>query len=865
MYGFLKMIRSAVNFAGKIRPTVRFKKNSSKIHAHLYAAVLLAVALPLSARDINISVMDGDLEEPLEGAILHLPDGTEIPTDDKGAASFNVPDDLYGEISITYPGYESGRILLTEGGANSFALTMRMSVGVLENDELVIEGYMPAANSTRSGRSVSLNRENLELTSEIGLIEDIMSSIKLLPGVGYSGLFNAQPSIRGGIPGDMKAVLDGFYIDNPYHWGGGFSIFDPKTVESAQLHHGVFSARYTHTISGLLEIVSRRIPSDHVDFGLTLSTSAAGFNISHPLPDFSDFNAANCGAVMLIGKITYWDPFIDLAKSLSEKVTVLEPINAVSVAPYIRSLNLLSNYRFSTDMELNLNAYIGGDGIGVIYDNSSGNVDVLSNSILRFTWENLIFFFTTNLLFNPDPDMIIKTNLGVSYSSQFMDTYTSYTIKDGDTSPDTSEISTEKYDYRITGLQARIDFDWDFGNGFLFSAGMEELCRNWYHNIVTNETIDAVADETWYTFARIYPEVHNTGLFSGLYSLFEYNDTAGRFSAEAGLRIDHLYITGNGFSAQTLPAVNPRLNFDYYLLRNGNFIDLLTLTAGTGLFSSVNENIALLDKIYKINDFDLKQNRSSTSIAGIKVDFLNVWSFNLEFYYKYIFDRAYNRTIASFEANNAITEYNFNGTGHIFGFDIMLQKISGRFMDGWVSYSFNYARYHDPKSTFAFRGAKFIDSDDNWYFPSFHRFSNLNLVLNFKPVVNFNIYIRFGFASGVPQAESGPVVIYKLEDTEGEEVTGKTKYAREYFYSDNVRSGFSLPLDLKFSWFFFYPNQKTQTEVYLAIENALSLIYRPKRSTTLNPYTGEEEESSSNLPSFELPIPMISFGFKWRY
>jgi hypothetical protein len=448
-----------------------------------------------------------------------------------------------------------------------------------------------------------------------------------------------------------------------------------------------------------------------------------------------------------------------------------------------------------------------------------------------------------------------------------MDTYTSYTVKGGAYSDAAPQISIQKYDEKTTGLQARIDFDWDLRNGFLFSAGVEELYRAWYQLITTNAMVDVIAedDKNWYSFARVYPEVHNTGLFSGIYSLLEYKDPAGRFSAEAGIRLDHLYFIGNDFTIQTLPAVNPRLNFDYYLLRNRGFIDLLAITAGTGLFSSLNENIAYLDKSYGIDDFDLRQNRSSTSIAGIKIDFLDEWAFNLEFYYKYVFDRAYNRTVASFNTNKAVTEYNFNGTGHIWGIDLMLQKIKGRFIDGWISYSFNYARYHDPKRSSAFKDAKFLDMNDNWYFPMFHRFSNLNLVLNFRPRLNFNIYMRFGFASGVPQADYGPVIPYDLHDSESGMYTGKTKYTRESFYSDDVRSGFSLPLDFKFSWYFFYPNGKVQTEVYLAVENALSLVYRPKRSTTLNPYTGKEEESGTDTSVFELPIPMVSFGFKWTY
>jgi hypothetical protein len=717
---------------------------------------------------------------------------------------------------------------------------------------------MPSANKTQSGRSVSLNHKELEYTAEIGLVEDIMTSIKLLPGVGYTGIFNALPSIRGGMPGDLKASVDGFYLDNPYHWGGGYSIFDPKTIETAQLYHGVFSARYTHTTSGLLELTSKHLSPDRVDFGLNLSTSAAGFNIAHPLPDFSNSSGANRGAVMLIGKITYWDAFVYLAKELSKSIPVLTPINAVSVAPYIRSLNLLSNYRFSNDMELNLNAYFGSDGIGLLYDNNT-SIDVLSDSELKFAWDNLICFFTSNLLFNPRPDMILKTNLGVSYSSQMMNSDLTYKVMQGTTPVNTTDI--EKNENKTVGLQGRFDFDWDLENGFLFSAGIDELYRQWIQTIDTNDTIDAKyqGSDEYSSFLRVYPDINNRGVFSGLYSLLEYKPPGGNYAAEAGLRFDHFYLIGKNFTLQSVPVISPRLNFDYYLLRDHAYIDRLTLAVGAGLFSSINERIAYIDKSYGLNDFDLKQNRAATGVTGIKLDFLGNWTFTLEFYYKYIFDNVYTTNVAD-ENGNAVLSYNFDGEGHIYGFDLMLQKINGRLIDGWISYSFNYARYHDPKSLEAFSGAPFEDRTNNWYYPLFHRFSNLNLILNFKPARNFNIYTRFGFASGTPKSKSSEAIKYTITEN-GNEVT---KYKRSSSYSDTERSSFSLPLDVKFSWFFFYPNSKTRTEVYIAVENALSLIYRPKGSTTLNPYTGEEEEGS-NTANFELPIPMVSFGFKWTY
>jgi hypothetical protein len=827
----------------------------------LVAAFLFAPDLPAAAREIKINVIDGDLDEPLAGAVVHLPDGAVYDTDVGGTAVFSVPDEKSLEIKITYPGYESASLPVKNDGTSSYTVTMYIHAGNIENEELVIEGYMPGTERGRSGRSVLVNREEIVRGAEIGLIEDVMASIKLLPGVGYTGVFNAHPSIRGGQPGDLKASLNGFYIDNPYHWGGGYSIFDPKTIESAELHHGVFSARYSHTISGLLELKSLRASSEYIEAGLNLSTSAAGFNISYPLPDFSNLDGAKRGAVMLIGKITYWEPFVAIAKTASKFIPVLLPVNVVSVTPYIRSLTVLANYSLSADAELNFTGYAGGDGVGLLYNNSSSNIDILSNSRLKFTWDNLIAFSAVNLLVNPNPDMIIKTNIGFSYASQLMEAEYEYDVTKSGLVLPIGNIK-QRYDDKTIGAQARVDFDWDIKNGFLFSAGVEELTRQWIESADSNMVVDAYFTDGYRSVLRDIPDINNMGFFSGLYSLVEYKEPGGRFDAEGGLRIEHLYFIGKSFDIATIPIFNPRLNFAYHLLRNRGGIDVLTLSAGVGLFSALGGDVAYINKNYAINDFDLKQSRALTAVTGMKVDFLKDWIFSLESYYKYVFDNAYITNVYDEKNNTAVPKYNFDGEGHIWGFDLMLRRIKGRLIDGWISYSFTYARYHDPRSMEAFSGAVFVDRNNNWYFPSFHRFSNLNLVLNFKPLRGFNIYTRFGFASGVPKNKvAGAAESISVKQPNGETII---KYKRNSVYDDAERGSASLPLDIKFSWFFFYPDNKVRTEVYAAVENALSLVYRPKGSTIMNPYTGEEEDGSITA-TFELPIPMVSFGFKWTY
>lgn len=811
-------------------------------------------------RNLELFVIDGDLEEPLIGAAVMLTDGSRTETDGTGRAFVSVLPNAEAEIRVSYPGYDERTLRVRPGTAARFDIVLYMSTGVMEHEELVVEGRRPEVRG-ESG-SVSLGGERMATAARIGLIEDVMAAVKLLPGVGYTGLFDALPSIRGGQPTDLGASLDGFYIDNPYHWGGGFTIFDPQSIASARLFHGVFSVRYTRTVSGLLELKSKTPSREYASLDVNLSTSAAGFNASMPLPDFSRPDGNPRGAMMLAGKVSYWDPFVTFAKGLAKFVTVLDPVKSVSTAPYIRSLTMLANYTVSPGLDLNLHGYAGGDGVEVMYDNLSGTGPLLTNSLIKFEWENLIAFLQSRLTFYPRPDMTVKALFGASYNTEYYLSDTTYKRDYGD---DSQVVYT--YDDATSGFQLRGDFDWDWGNNFLFSAGAEEIVRDWYETVETNMTL---ADRYGNDYLRTTPEIRNAGLMTGLYSLLEYRDPALRYAAEAGVRLDHFYLAGDGFSVNSMPVLNPRVNLDYYPVRERGNIGLLTLSAGTGLFSSVDETAAEIAKEYGVKDFDLKQAKSSTTVAGLKLDFLGNWSLIFETYYKYVFDRMYRTSVADSSATGNATarrKYNFDGDAHIAGFDMMLQKLEGRFVDGWISYSFNWARYRDPLRSEAFSGASFTDAFGStrnsdrtgvWYYPYFHRFSNLNIVLNFKPRRDFSIYARTGFASGAPRFLVG-------EPNRLEEPTESGRlYTRNTRYSDSERSDPSIPLDLKFIWRFAYPGSRALTEVYVAVENAVSLVYSPDPPTTFNPYTGAEEPSG-DITSFNLPIPMVSFGFRWSY
>jgi hypothetical protein len=768
-----------------------------------------------------------------------------------------------------------------------------------------------------------------------------MNSVKLLPGVGYSGMFSAMPSIRGGDTGDLMAVLDGFYVERPYHWMGSISIFDPKMVSSARLSHGVFSARYGHTISGLLEITSKSPSTTETELEAAIGTSATSLNLSVPL--------SGRGGVLFMGKVTYWDTLVWAAQGLSHLVEneALDAVNAITTAPYIRSAALAANYRFTPDFEWRLNAFFGSDGVGADYKNdytseTDDNVEGVMEMIADY--DNYQGFLISGFSASPTPKVALRFSGGIGV----METITTDYIDNRITAPYNDEFLSlfsrvnpfllqrfeNQFDLRqggrysapnvnaaidmentIFNTQGRFDVDFDLGKGFIAAAGVQELYSLWKlredislnfmetrlfdengESNLREEDLKVLPPETREQFensinglkaigmdipylAIIRPrkgfhgDVKNQGFTTSAYGLIEYSTPNKGFGTELGLRVDHLYFKGKGFEFQTKPALNPRLNIDFGILKNRGEIDALTLTVGTGLFSSINPLLCFIDPDQfggsdnlDTDGLEVKFNRSWTSVIGTKIDFAQKYSINIEGYYKYVFDRGY--ITADTLSDEIKPKFNFDGIGKVWGFDIQLQKMESRYLDGWISYTYTWAKYCDPSSNGSGISNGSTDNEgDFWYYPSFHRFHNFNLVLNIKPINWFHIATRFGFASGQPRRKVGdkiyPYPVLLMD--ENNEITGiLQKYRRDSWYDENERTPWSFPLDVKFSFFPVNKNGRAGMEIYAAAENLMSLFYTPQGRTTFNQYTGKEDEGTTS-GSFDLPIPMVSFGVKWRY
>ena len=828
--------------------------------SRVLAFLLVCLAAPLFARELVIQVEDAEFELPLAGARAHWNGGSAQCGED-GRAALSLPDGEDITIVISYPAYETARFPIPRQG-NFFIISLRSASGTIqENEELLFEAARLDGGRGELERGITLPEKEFVIASEIGIVEDVMNAIKLLPGVGYAGMFNAMPSIRGGDPGDLQAVLDGFYIDNPYHWGGGFSIFDPKMVQRATLSHGVFSARFGHTVSGILEVTSKRASNKYAELEIGVSTSAFNFSAALPLGEADAFGARKGGAAFF-GKLTYWDGFVWTAQGIAQLFPALSPVNAVKTAPYIRSFGFSANYRFTPRLEAIANGYVGTDGVGIAYETEDPTAQLLGDpgSSLDYSWNNTVSFLSAGLLYNPVNTALIKATFGAGYNAakyvyklrRSFYTYNSHGFK---------WLVETKLNDVITmpavQAQARVEGDWLWNEAFLFSAGVEEVYRGWSAIFENNLVRDVIMPDGTYKQFPIYPpDVHNTGFFTSGWGVVEWKPPKKKYSVEAGLRVDHLFFTARDFTASEAPSLNPRLNASYRLLSDTAHIDSLTITAGTGLFSSISPVVTFIDSNMGVEDW--RETRAWTSLVGVKTEFAAGLTLNVEAYYKYIYNRAYGDIV---QIESYVGEkYFFDGFGHAAGIDVMLQKFKGERFNGWLSYSFNLTRYNNPQSAYAFSGTLFPDGADKWYYPNFHRAHILNIVMNFRFLKKFNLYTRVGFASGLPDVDR-KVSPYILVTSSG----GYIYKWREFkYYTDAKRSPFSIPVDLKLSYYFYKPDGKTSGEFYIAVENTIVLLLPAMENKTLNPYTGKYEPGSDN-PLYELPIPMVSFGFKWSY
>ncbi len=814
---------------------------------------------------LDIEVADADLDLPLEGVVVSS-SGTSAATDGEGKVSLDLPPGRR-RLTFTLPGYEPVTVT-AEAGAATLRVAMRIST-VLEGQELVVEKAVPLKSDTQAGVSVAVTDREMKSTAQIGIVEDVMSSIKTLPGVGYAGGWNARPSIRGGAPDETTVVLDGFEVAYPYHWGGAFSIFNPNVVESAKLSAGLVSARYGRLISGLLEINSKTPEEKDLRVDASWTTSGAEAYVQAPL--------GSDAGVLLGGKVTWMEVSFGLAGA----------DDVFRQVPFIRDAYGRLYWTPADRLQFALNGFFGSDGVGVKLEGEEDDVVTTDGA---FDWINRTVILSGNVKWLARDDLQLRAMAGwnrisakvafdstyageVPYSQAFLDRYDGSPL-DADGSADGRMAGADsfsvdgayfKYDEedRNDIFQARAEGEWEIAEGRSLAFGVDGL--------LNVSTMDSKADgyqdfkeggvDYYIPVTMSIASDKNKTLNSGAFLLWEHGGEDDALSGELGLRVDHSYLWNEDISLQTYPVANPRLRLAWRPVRNRGEVKSLTVTTGGGLFSKLPYVASAFDEKYGMDDFSIGPDRAVLGLAGTELQLSKGWRFTLEGYYKYYFQRFYITEVP--ETNPVELLVHDDGIGHVAGFDLMLQKRESRWFDGYLTYSFVYARYKNPTAPREGADASLMDGSplDEWYYPAYHRFHNLNLVANFRPWNAVTFSLKASLASGAPRKEVGDAEPYAAVMSDG---TVIERWRRTSAYSDTLRNDLSCPVDIKVSLSNYYRRSKVRWEYYIGVENVFANLYTPKTNKAIDEFTGEEL-SGSGEAEFTAGVPVPSFGFKISY
>lgn len=834
---------------------------------YLFSVLLLLGSVFIFAEDVELTFMDRDLEWPLEGVMVQIiGDEAVFYSDADGLCSLSLPDNSQRTVILAQlPGYDSLRYSL-KAGEGSVRLDMILS-GVVEGEELVVERSAPGKSDEDAGVSLVMDAEAMETTANIGIIEDVMSSIKTLPGVSYTGGWNARPSIRGGDPSEMAAMLDGIIVTYPYHWGGAYSIFNPNMTQSAKLSHGVFSARYGQAMSGVLEVNSKEV-GDTLRTDLVVSTISTEMFTQLPLNDHS--------GLFLGGKVTYM-----------ETVMPLTGDDSITTPPYIRDFygkwesRPVNNWKFFT------NIFVGTDGVGM--DENLETDDYTTQFFMDYSYINS--FISSGVEWAPNGNNLLKISGGYNinfmeadfvnsysgsrfYSDAFLLQYGNGADSDGDGIPDTYN-GADSYSLEGLGINAVNKTRMDQGQVRL--EWNHSLNENHLLNLGLNSIYKTTEDKTHFEgYADVFDEGSgsyiltpftydmkargNRTLFSSAYGTWEIGSDTSRLSGELGVRGEYFYLWNDNFDLKTYPTIDPRLNLSYKVIEDRGILKNQTISMGSGLFSMFPMVSSSVDESWGLEDYSFGANKSFYQTLGTEILFTNGWSVQLETYYKYFYDRLY--VISDPSVEPADLDIYQDGFGYSTGFDFMITKEIGRKLDGYLSYSFMFTRLKNPYAPQNSTEEEILTGApmNEWYYPYYHRYHSANLVANwhFKPGWTFTA--SASFATGVPRMKDGDVVMYPAYMTETGEYM--ERYAKTDSYSDILRTDFSLPVDLRISYKHYRKGSKWQQEFYFALEDILSPVYAPSGGTELDSISGEQKPANAD---FSLGIPVPSIGFKLSY
>ncbi|MFV8364010.1 TonB-dependent receptor [Flavobacterium sp. ZT3P35] len=792
--------------------------NSKKVIPLL---ILFFCSITLFAQEkftLSGTIIDANSNETLIGVNVVLPElKTGVTTNEYGFYSITLPKGVY-TVQISYLGYQTLQesITLDQNVKNNFKLF---------SNETALKEVVITDNKTKTDirkPEMSVNKLSISTIKKMPVVlgeVDVLKSILLLPGVTNAGEGASGFNVRGGGADQNLILLDEATIFNSSHVFGFFSVFNPDAIKDLKLYKGGIPARYGGRASSVLDIYQKDGNSKefHVNGGIGLISSR--ILAEGPL-------VKDKGSFLIGGRSSYAHLFLKLSEEQKDN------------SAYFYDLNTKLSYKLNPNNSLYLSGYFGRD----VFSLSKSFTNIYGNAIVNLRWNHL---FSEKLF----------SNLSLIYSDYY------YGLD--------LDFVGFKWDSGIKNYNIKYDFKNYISDTFKLNYGVNGI----YYEFNPG-TIKPSDDNSGINFDQLDKKY---AFESALYINADH-DISNKIALSYGLRYSMFYRLGQS-TVNIYENDNPVLfNSDLQIYEKATPIDTKFYERNK-VMKSYNYLEPRLSVAYQINDdqsikasynrmvqyLQLISNTSSPTpldvwtpsdrfikpqiadqvALGYFKNFKDdMYSLEIETYYKEVQNRLDYIDGANLIANKAIEQIILNGQLRSYGLEILLRKNEGK-LNGWISYTLSKSEQQTPGRTAQELGI----NNGQWYNSVYDKLHNVAITSSYNLNEKWSFGANFALQTGQP-------VTYPV---------GKYEYLEMSVPSYGLRNENRLPtyhhLDLaatltptknknrdwKGEWVFSIYNVYNR-------KNAASISFRQNNDT------GSNEAVKTSIFGV---VPAVSYNFKF--
>jgi len=780
--------------------------------------ILLSPLVVVAQEKFTLSgtITDAQSNETLIGVNIIIPElQTGAVTNEYGFYSLTLPSGSYN-IQISYLGYKtiSETLLLSENLTKNYKLTESA-----ENlEEVVITEDVEKLNIKKPQMSVnSLSIKTIKNMPVVLGEVDVIKSITLLPGVTNAGEGSSGFNVRGGAADQNLILLDEATIFNSSHLFGFFSVFNPDAIKDIKLYKGGIPAKYGGRVSSVLDIYQKEGNSSefHINGGIGLISSR--LLAEGPIKK-------DKGSFLLGGRSSYAHLFL--------------PLFDLDNVAYFYDLNTKLSYRFNDKNSIFLSGYFGRD----VFEIADSFENTYGNTVVNFRWNHL---FSDKLF----------SNLSLIYSDYY------YGLK----------LNFVEFDWEsgIRNFNIKYDFKHYISNNFKLEYGLNSIYYKFnpgeiqpttessginpfklidkyaFENAVYIDAEHKLSNRLSLSYGARFSTFHRLG--QDELNIYE-DDNPLLFNEDLSIYEKAEPISVENFDRSDVIAsfanIEPRLSLAYQLNDNSSL---------KASYNRMSQYLHLLSNTSSPTPLDVwtpsgkyvkPQLLDQFAIGYFRTFKDNLFSLEIESFYKTIQNRIDYIDGANLIANNAIEQVILNGEARAYGLEILFRKNEGKFT-GWLAYTLSKSEQRTPGRTAIETGI----NNGEWYRTGFDKTHDISITANYELNKKWSFSSNLLFQTGQPatfpngQYEYNGIIIPSFESRNSSRLPAYHRLDLAVNYNPKPESNKKF----KGEWIFGIYNVYNR-------RNAANISFRENRMSGNN--------EAVRLAIFGI-VPSVSYNFKF--